>query len=127
MKPFSRADRVSGLIQEAVSELLQKSIKDPRLEAVTITGVDMTRDLKLARIYFVTSSGAEASREEASAGFKKAHGFIKYSLAQELNLRYMPEFQFFYDESIDYGFHIETVIKRLKNEHPTDYQSTDEK
>jgi ribosome-binding factor A len=125
MKPFSRAERVGGLIQEAVSELLQKSIKDPRLRAVTITGVDMTRDLKLARIYFVTSSGADTSREEAVAGFKKAHGFIKYTLAQELNLRYMPEFQFFYDESIDYGFHIETVIKRLKNEDAANCRSTD--
>ncbi len=127
MRPFSRAERVGNLIQEAVSELLQKSIKDPRLRAVTITGVDMTRDLKRARIYFVTSSGETATREEAVAGFKKASGFIKYSLAQELNLRYMPEFQFFYDESIDYGFHLETVIKRLKNEHSTDHGSTDKK
>jgi ribosome-binding factor A len=126
MKPFSRSERVGGLIQEAVSELLQKSIKDPRLYAVTVTGVDMTRDLKIARIYFVTSSGADASREEALAGFQKAQGFIKYSLAQELNLRYMPEFQFFYDESIDYGFHIDAVIKRLKNEDSADCRSTDQ-
>jgi len=127
MKPFSRADRVSGLIQEAVSNLLQQSIKDPRLQSVSITGVDMTRDLKLARIYFVTSSADETSREEAAAGFKKAHGFIKYTLAQELDLRYMPEFQFFYDESIEYGFHMDRVIERLKDEHSTNNQSTDKK
>lgn len=125
MKPFSRADRVGGLIQEAVSEVLQKSIKDPRLGAVTITGVDMTRDLKIARIYFVTSDEAETTQEEAIAGFEKARGFIKYTLAQELNLRYMPEFQFFYDKSIEYGFHIETVIKRLKNEPGKNHQSSD--
>lgn len=127
MKPFSRADRVSGLIQEAVSNLLQQSIKDPRLQSVSITGVDVTRDLKLARIYFVTSSADDISREEADAGFKKAHGFIKYTLAQELDLRYMPEFQFFYDESIEYGFHMDRVIERLKDEHSTNNQSTDKK
>lgn len=127
MRPFNRSERVGGLIQEALSDMLLKSIKDPRLRAVTITGVDMTSDLKRARIYFITSSGSRATREEAAAGFQKATGFIKYTLAQELNLRYMPEFQFFYDESIDYGFHIETVIKRLKNEHPADGSSTDQK
>ena len=52
MIPFSRADRVSGLIQEILSELLKKNIRDPRLAMVTISSVKMSRDLKLARIYF---------------------------------------------------------------------------
>ena len=52
MIPFSRADRVSGLIQEVLSELLKKNIRDPRLAMATITSVKMSRDLRLARIYF---------------------------------------------------------------------------
>ena len=52
MTPFSRADRVSGLIQEVLSNLLKKDIHDPRLKMATITNVKMSRDLKLARIYF---------------------------------------------------------------------------
>ena len=123
MKPYARADRVSGLIQAALSDLLNKSIKDPRLDAVSITRVKMTADLKYARIYFVTS-GSAASRDDAAAGFRKAHGFIKYALAQEIELRYMPELQFLYDDSIDYGLHIETLLKQLKNE--TDHTSPEE-
>lgn len=122
MKPYARAERVGGLIQAALSEIIHKSIKDPRLDSVTITGVKMTADLKIARIFFFTSQ----NMEEAAAGFKKAHGFIKYALAQKLELRYMPELQFFYDESIEYGMHIDNVLKKLKPENGTDPQSTEE-
>jgi len=55
MKPFARSDRVSGQIQRALSDLLRKNIKDPRLEKVIITGVKMSKDLRLARIYFTLS------------------------------------------------------------------------
>jgi len=122
MKPYSRAERVGGLIKTALSDILQRSIKDPRLDSVLLTGVKMTADLKLARIYFVTSDNPD----DAAAGFKKAHGFIKHALAQELELRYMPELQYFYDDSIDYGMHIDAVLKQLKRENGADPQSTEE-
>ncbi len=125
MKPYGRAERVSGLIQQTLSEILQKSIKDPRLKSVSITGVKMTGDLKLARIYFVTTDEI-STREEASAGFQKAHGFIKHALAQKLELRYMPDLHFFYDESIDYGMHIDSVLKRLHNGNESDYPTAEE-
>ena len=118
IKPFARADRVSGLLHEALSLLLQKSINDPRLESVSITGIKMSPDLKLAKIYFVISDHA-ANKEDAFAGFKKAKGFIKYTLARKLKLRYMPELQFYYDDSIDYGFHMDSVLKQIENEYTT--------
>jgi len=121
VKPVARAARVGGLIHEALSLLLQKSINDPRLESVSITGVKMSPDLKQAKIYFVISEHV-SSKEEAMDGFKKAKGFIKYSLAQKLKLRYMPDFQFYYDDSIDYGFHMNSVLKKIKNEHTTNNQ-----
>ncbi|MFP3998465.1 MAG: 30S ribosome-binding factor RbfA [Desulfosalsimonas sp.] len=125
MKPYGRAERVGGLIQQTLSEMLNKSIKDPRLRTVSITGVKMTADLKLARIYFV-NSGHFSTREEASAGFAKARGYIKHTLAQELELRYMPELRFFYDDSIEYAAHINGVIKRLHDENESDYPTTEE-
>jgi len=121
MKPYTRAERVSGLIQSALFDVLQKSIKDPRLGTVTITHVQMTRDLKLARVYFASTD----SPEDAAAGFKKAHGFIKKTLAREIELRYMPELEFLYDESIDYAIHMDTVLKQLKKEDEADHGSTD--
>ena len=121
MKPYTRAERVGALIQTALFDILLKSIKDPRLASVSITSVKMTNDLKLARIYFASSGSAD----EAAAGFRKAHGFIKKALAQEIQLRYMPELQFFYDESIDYAVHMDAVLKQLKKENGTDPGSTD--
>ncbi len=121
MKPYTRADRVGGLLQAALFDIMLKSIKDPRLEQVTITNVKITNDLKLARVYFATPGNPA----DAAAGFKKAHGFIKKNLARELDLRYMPELRFLYDESIDYADHMDTVLKQLKKENGTDPRSTD--
>jgi ribosome-binding factor A len=115
MTLFSRADRVAGQIQKILSEILIKDIKDPRLDMVTITGVKMSKDLKLARIYFTISGGGK-SAEDASKGFKSAAGYLKRSLAGQLGLRYMPDIAFFYDESFDYGARIETLLKTLKND-----------
>ena len=96
MKPFNRSDRVGALIQEALSNLLIKSIKDPRIGSASITGVKMTADLKIAKVYFAITDRV-TSKEDAAAGFKKAKGYIKNCLARQLKLRYMPELQFYYD------------------------------
>ena len=113
MKPFARSDRVSGQIQKVLSEILLKKIKDPRLENASITDVRMSRDLRIARIYFVTS-GNKKNIEEAAQGFKSALGYVKRTLARKLGLRYMPDLKFFYDESFDYGSHIDKVLKAVK-------------
>jgi len=113
MKPFARSDRVSGQIQKVLSEILLKKIKDPRLEKASITDVKMSRDLRIARIYFV-APGNQKSLEEAAEGFKSALGYVKRTLARRLGLRYMPDLKFFYDESFDYGSRIDKVLKAVK-------------
>jgi ribosome-binding factor A len=112
MKPFSRADRVGELIQQVLAESLNRNIKDPRLKMATITGVKMSKDLKSAKVYFAISGG-QNKIDNALAGFRSAMGYIKRVLASELDLRYMPELKFFYDESFDYGARIESLIKSL--------------
>jgi len=127
MKPFTRADRVGGQIQKSLSAILWKEIKDPRLAHVTITGVKVTRDLRLARVYFMIESpqsGDKQHREEAIQGFASALGYIKRTLAQMLGLRYMPDLTFFYDESFDYGARIDSVLKALKKENGSDNTTT---
>lgn len=118
MKPFKRADRVAVEIQKVLSDLLRKDIKDPRLTIVTITGVKVTQDLRLAYIYFTVSgtSGQNRQPKEAEEGFKRALGFIKRTLASELGLRYMPDLRFFYDESIEYGSKIDSILKTIEAE-----------
>ena len=112
MKSVGRQERVAGRIQQELSALIQKRINDPRLEWATVTGVKMTRDLKIARVYYCVFGEIE-KKESVGAAFKQAHGFIKRELAKKLGLRYMPELEFFYDESFDYGQKIETILKDI--------------
>jgi ribosome-binding factor A len=122
MTSFSRADRVSGLIQETLSDLLNKSIHDPRLQMTTITKVKMSADLRLARIYFAIY-GDDKKSEDAAKGFESARGFIKRILAPKLGLRYMPDLKFFYDDSLDYGSHIEQLLEKIKTDNESDHHS----
>lgn len=115
MKPYSRADRVGTQLQRELSEALRKQVKDPRLAMATITAVKMSRDLKHARIYYI-SSGGQKSQEEVNAGFEQARGYLKRYLAHHLGMRYMPEIKFFYDDSFEYGSRIERLLGEIKKE-----------
>ena len=112
MTRFSRADRVGGLIQQMLSDLLHKDISDPRLQMATITHVKVTKDLRLARIFFA-AAGGKAVSEQTAQGFRSAAGFIKRSLGPRLGLRYMPELEFFYDDSFDHGARIDQLLKAI--------------
>jgi len=124
MKPFKRADRVSGHVQRALSELLRKRVRDPRLKEATISEVQMSADLKLAKIYY-TLPDRKNARDDALAGFKSASGFVKRTLARELGLRYMPDLKFYYDDSFDYGAKIDSLIRSLHKEDETDSQPSE--
>ena len=113
MKPYARSQRVSGHIQKVLSDVLQKHVKDPRLEMIVITGVKVSRDLRTARIYYITSSSGK-NTAEATEGFKSALGYVKRQLSRELGLRYMPDLKFLYDKSFDYGSQIDNILKTLE-------------
>jgi len=122
MNRLKRAHRVGDLIRDEISDILLKKVKDPRLEMVTITDVKVTANLRLARIYFSVYDTSKG-KDEAIIGFKSAFGFLKRELGSRLKLRYMPELRFCYDESIDYGAHINMVLKAIRDEN----DSTDSK
>lgn len=112
MTGYSRADRVGGLIQQILSDLLLRDISDPRLKMATISRVTVTKDLRLARIYFATAGG-KAGSADAALGFRSAAGFIKRRLGPQLGLRYMPELEFYYDDSFDHGARIDQLLRSL--------------
>ena len=122
MTSFSRAERVSGLIQETLSDLLNKRIHDPRLHMATITRVKMSADLKSARIYYAIY-GDDKRSQDAAKGFESARGFIKRILAPKLGLRYMPDLNFFYDDSFDYGSHIDQLLEKIKSDDGQNHHS----
>lgn len=119
MRQYKRSDRVGDLIREVISEMILRDLGDPRLQAVTITEVEVTADLKTARVFF--SARGEASREEsARKGLESAAGVIKKKLGRELRLRYMPELTFLLDRSFDYGSKIDRLIRTLQDEKKDD-------
>jgi ribosome-binding factor A len=115
MRPFARSERVCGQIQKLLSDLLQKKVNDPRLLMATVTGVKMSRDLKIAYIYF-TLSGGEKCQKNALEGFSSASGFLKKALASKLGLRYMPDLKFIHDDSFDYGSRIDSLLHSIQQE-----------
>ncbi len=119
MTAVKRTNRVSGLIQAEVSDLLLKKINDPRLALVTITGVRVSSDLRIARIYFCMGSSSTRSKEEVLSGFKSAVGFMRRELGHCLKLRYVPELVFHYDESFDYGDRIDRIMRDLHEKERT--------
>ncbi len=115
MKSYARNDRVAGLIHHVLAELLQKEISDPRLAQATVTAVKVSRDLRIAKIYFATVHG-QAKSMAVLEGFNQAKGFVKRELAQRLGLRYMPDLKFFYDDAIEHGARIEELLKMVKSD-----------
>ncbi|GFO70245.1 ribosome-binding factor A [Geomonas limicola] len=107
-----RSDKVSEAIHKVVSELLIKGIKDPRVGFVTITGVKVSTDLHYATVYF-TVIGSEQEKKNTEAGLNSARGFIRKEIGQALKLRVTPEVLFKYDTSVEYGQHIESLLKEI--------------
>lgn len=124
-RTFNRAERVGAQVQKILAGLVQKGINDPRLAQATITGVTMSRDLRIAKVY-VASQGGAADKAPLLAGFESAKGFIKRELAKALGLRYMPDLRFFYDESFDYGAHINRVLQSIRTEDEKNHPTSDE-
>ena len=111
---FKRADRVGGQVQKELSDLLQKEIRDPRLDSVTIIRVSVTDDLRSARIYFSVAEGEER-KVNALAGFNSASWYLRRKLSRRLELRHIPELEFLYDESFDRAARVEKVLKTIRN------------
>ena len=107
-----RSDKVGEQIHKIVSELLIKGLKDPRIGFVTITGVKITTDMRQATVYF-TVIGSEQQKKDTAAGLNSARGFIRKEVGQALMMRFAPEIQFKYDSSLEYGQHIEAILKEI--------------
>lgn len=112
---YKRSDRVGDLLLELISELLAKEVSDPRIGPVTLTGAEVSKDLRHARIYF-RLLGAVEKKAEVLAGLKSAAGFIRAKVARELKLRFVPTIEFVFDETQDHAQHIEDLLQQVKKE-----------
>ena len=112
---YKRSDRVADLIQREIADLILRRVKDPRVANLTVTGVEVSADLKHARVFYCIMGGSpdENIRKNASLGLEKARGFIRQEIGKRLRLRYVPQFEFEYETSFDYSDKIERLLKEL--------------
>lgn len=113
-----RQRQVAELLHEEISQLIQHSTRDPRLGFVTVTGVDVSADLRVAWVY-VTTLGDDADAKKTLEGLASASSFFRYQLRQSLSLRFIPELNFKLDKSLEYGMHIDKLLDSLKEQHPS--------
>ena len=112
MLPGKRSVRVGDVILKEVAFLLLERVRDPRVQGVTLTGVRLSDDLKLARIFY-SVMGDEALVENAQSGLNSATGFVKREIGKRSGLRYIPEIRFVYDPSLKTGEHMERVFEKM--------------
>jgi ribosome-binding factor A len=112
----NRVRRVAEQIKKDISRIIRSEIKDPRIAGLTsVTEVQLTRDLRYASVY-VSIYGSDAEKEETLQTLSRASGFIRAEVGKVVRLRYTPEINFYLDNSMEYGAHIDKVLKSLKSE-----------
>lgn len=120
-----RSNRVGEQMKKELGEIIGRKIKDPRIGFVTVTDVQVTGDLQQAKV-FISVLGDEEQRENTLKGLAKAKGFIRSEIGQRIRLRKTPEIIFEFDESIDYGNRIDTLLYQLKEEGKTSSHEKEE-
>jgi len=113
-----RPERVAQRIRREIAEILEHRLRDPRLTGmVSVTDVEVTSDLSLARVYVSVLEGGEA-RDRALAALAHAAGFVRAELAPRLGLREVPEIRFVHDSSIERGARVEELLRKLSRGEP---------
>ncbi len=117
-RDFDRTDRVSQKLQEILAKLLLREMRDPRLQGMEITDVEISPDLKHAQVYWVLieRSDEEGRREEAEEGLENAVGYLKREVGERLDTKYTPDLDFRYDESIERGRRIESLLDDVRED-----------
>ncbi len=109
-----KIERLNHAIQEEISMILMREVKDQNIKFVTITGVETTNDLSFAKVYYTVLD--KDKMNETKEALEKASSFIRTKLAEKLEVRHTPELKFIYDTSILYGEHIDKLIEKIKEE-----------
>lgn len=111
MDPIARA-RLNANLREVLAELLEKRVRDPRVEPVTLTAVDVSRDLSYAKVFYSVLGDAELQRV-AQRGLESVAGFLRGEVGRELRMRNVPVLRFRFDASLERGQHIEELLRDL--------------
>ena len=108
----NRIQKISNLIKKEVAEMLIREVKDPRIGMVTITGAAVSKDLRVAHIYY-SALGTEKQIQDSAIGLRQATKFIQREIGRRIRMRYTPTIDFKFDHSLEYGSHIDQILKDL--------------
>ncbi|MBI5461935.1 MAG: 30S ribosome-binding factor RbfA [Gammaproteobacteria bacterium] len=108
-RDFPRTRRIGEQMQRELAALIRTEVKDPRVGMVTVSAVEVTRDLAHAKV-FVTVLGDETARHDSLTALNKAAGFLRHELGQRMLTRTVPQLRFVYDESIEHGSRLSALI-----------------
>lgn len=110
-----RIEKLQELIKQETGKMLLNDIKDPRIGFVTVTDVEMTGDLREAKI-FVSIMGGDEQVKSSLEGLQSALGFIRREIGKRIRLRFTPEISFALDTSLDYGDHIQKLLLQVEGD-----------
>ena len=120
-----RLTRLNEQFRREIMEILVRDVRDPRIQDVVVTGVEVTSDLWMAKVY-VQASGTRENKAEALEGLEAAQGFIRRSLANVMRIRRTPELRFLEDKTFTYVQNIEEVLEEIRLEDSGPRVSTSE-
>ena len=115
-REFSRNQRLSTQVLRTLNELLRFEVKDPRLQQVSLTAIDLSRDLAVARVYFSLLDPV-GEPDSALDGLQRASGFLRSRLGREIKIRHVPELRFIHDDSAAEGQRISDLIGQALETH----------
>ena len=114
-KEFERTQRVSHYLHEELARLLQNTVRDPRVQDVNLTGVEVSRDLSHAKVFFTLMSDVTSEeRAEISAVLSRVSGFLRSELAKQSSMRTVPRISFRFDESVGRGRDMESLLREVR-------------
>ncbi len=116
MDPITRA-RINDGMRDTLAEVLGRDVQDPRVAGVTVTGVQVTQDLAYAKVFFSVLGDAER-RRVAERGLAHIAGFLRREIGKRMRLRTYPQLRFEFDSSLEYGAHIDTLLRELRDGKP---------
>lgn len=113
-REFSRTSRISEVLMRELAQMIQQEVSDPRVGMVTVSHVDVTSDLKYAKVFVTRLNGveSEADAKECIEGLSRAAGFLRRGIAKRVDLRVVPELRFQYDMTLEHGFHMDELIAK---------------
>lgn len=112
-KEYSRTQRVGDFLKQELASLIQFEVRDPRVGMVSITDVEVSRDLSYAKVYFtVLGCDDEQARKQSTDALNQAAGFLRSRVAKSHNARTTPRLRFYFDESVGRGQYLSSLIDR---------------